>query len=101
MVRLDLAGMTSREVNRRLKDLIKTETEIELDNPHSIHNFATALIAEQHSAGRRSATSLLGWYIVVSQLPDLLWLILSVVVFPLATSSVSQTHGPTTRQSTL
>jgi len=46
MVRLDLAGMKSREVNRKLKDLIKTETEIELDNPHSIHNFATALIGE-------------------------------------------------------
>jgi glutamate synthase domain-containing protein 3 len=46
MVRLDLAGMNSREVNRRLKDLIKTEAEIELDNPHSIHNFATALIGK-------------------------------------------------------
>ncbi len=46
MVRLDLAGMNSREVNSRLKELIKTETEIELDNPHSIHNFATALIGE-------------------------------------------------------
>ena len=46
MVRLDLAGMKSREVNRKLKDLIKTETDIELDNPHSIHNFATALIGK-------------------------------------------------------
>jgi len=46
MVRLDLAGMNSREVNQKLKALIKTETEIELDNPHSIHNFATALIGE-------------------------------------------------------
>ena len=46
MVRLDLANMNSREVNRRLKELIKTEAEIELDNPHSIHNFATALIGE-------------------------------------------------------
>ena len=35
MVRLDLAGMNSREVNRQLKELIKTEPEIELDNPHS------------------------------------------------------------------
>ena len=46
MVRLDLAGMNSREVNRKLKELIKTEAEIEIDNPHSIHNFATALIGE-------------------------------------------------------
>ena len=46
MVRLDLAGMNSREVNRKLKELIKTETEIEIDNPHSIHNFATALVGE-------------------------------------------------------
>jgi glutamate synthase domain-containing protein 3 len=46
MVRLDLAGMKSREVNRKLKELIKTEAEIELDNPHSIHNFATALIGK-------------------------------------------------------
>lgn len=46
MVRLDLTGMSSREVNQKLKELIKTETEIELDNPHSIHNFATALIGE-------------------------------------------------------
>ena len=48
MVRLDLEGMNSREVNRKLKELIKTESEIELDNPHSIHNFATALIGEGH-----------------------------------------------------
>ncbi len=46
MVRLDLSGMSSREINRKLKELIKTETEIEIDNPHSIHNFATALIGE-------------------------------------------------------
>lgn len=46
MVRLDLEGMNSREVNRKLKELIKTESEIELDNPHSIHNFATALIGK-------------------------------------------------------
>ena len=46
MVRLDLAGMNSREVNRMLKDLMKTEADIELDNPHSIHNFATALIGK-------------------------------------------------------
>ncbi len=46
MVRLDLAQMGSRDVNRKLKELIKTEDQIELDNPHSIHNFATALIGE-------------------------------------------------------
>ncbi len=46
MVRLDLTGMNSREVNQKLKELIKTESEIEIDNPHSIHNFATALIGE-------------------------------------------------------
>jgi glutamate synthase domain-containing protein 3 len=46
MVRIDLAGMNSREVNQKLKGLIKTETEVEIDNPHSIHNFATALIGE-------------------------------------------------------
>jgi len=46
MVRLDLTGMNSREVNQKLKELIKTETEVEIDNPHSIHNFATALIGE-------------------------------------------------------
>ncbi|MCF8063410.1 MAG: glutamate synthase [Deltaproteobacteria bacterium] len=43
MVRLDLAGMISTEVNRRLKELIQTEDEIEVVNTHSIHNFATAL----------------------------------------------------------
>ena len=46
MVRLDLAGMSSRDVNRKLKQLIKTENVIEIDNPHSIHNFATALVGE-------------------------------------------------------
>jgi glutamate synthase domain-containing protein 3 len=44
MVRLDLAEMTSREVNQQLKKLIGTEPEIDIDHPHSIHNFATALI---------------------------------------------------------
>jgi glutamate synthase domain-containing protein 3 len=38
--------MNSREVNQKLKKLIETESEIEIDNPHSIHNFATALIGE-------------------------------------------------------
>jgi glutamate synthase domain-containing protein 3 len=46
MVRLDLKKMSSREVNRKLKELIKTGDQIEIDNPHSIHNFATALIGK-------------------------------------------------------
>jgi len=46
MVHLDLKKMSSREVNRKLKELIKTGNRIEIDNPHSIHNFATALIGE-------------------------------------------------------
>ena len=43
MVRLDLKGMSSREVNRKLKELAVSETEIDCMNPHSIHNFAIAL----------------------------------------------------------
>ena len=58
MVRLDLANMNSREVNRRLKELIKTKAEIELDNPHSIHNFATALIG----AGKITIHGSTGFY---------------------------------------
>lgn len=46
MVRLDTEKMSSREVNRKLKELIKTEDHIEIDNPRSMHNFATALIGE-------------------------------------------------------
>ncbi|RLB41049.1 MAG: glutamate synthase [Deltaproteobacteria bacterium] len=46
MVRLDLTGMSSREVNRKLRELIRSESHIEVINPHSIHNFATALIGE-------------------------------------------------------
>ncbi|NNF57276.1 MAG: hypothetical protein HKN04_03460, partial [Rhodothermaceae bacterium] len=44
-------------------------------------HFATALIAEQHTAGRRFPTSLLGWYLVVSQLPDLLWFVFHFLGF--------------------
>jgi glutamate synthase domain-containing protein 3 len=43
MVRLDLKGMSSREVNLKLEGLITTEPEIEVVNPHSMHNFGTAL----------------------------------------------------------
>jgi len=46
MVHLDLKNMKSRDVNRKLKELIKAEDRIEIDNPHSIHNFATALIGK-------------------------------------------------------
>jgi glutamate synthase domain-containing protein 3 len=44
MVRLDFQGMSSREVNKKLKEVIQSEREIEVVNPHSMHNFATALI---------------------------------------------------------
>ena len=37
-------------------------------------HFATALVAHQRAPARRFHTALLGWYLVVSQLPDLLWL---------------------------
>jgi glutamate synthase domain-containing protein 3 len=43
MVRLDLQGMSSRDVNGKLKEVIRSENEIEVLNPHSMHNFATAL----------------------------------------------------------
>jgi len=43
MVRLDIAGMSTQEVNRKLRELIQQEDNIEVVNPHSAHNFATAL----------------------------------------------------------
>jgi len=43
MVRLDISGMSSSEVNRRLKELVQDNDEITVANPHSVHNFATAL----------------------------------------------------------
>ena len=43
MVRIDIAGMSSRDVNRRLKEVIGQDQEIIIENPHSVHNFATAL----------------------------------------------------------
>lgn len=58
MVRLDLKSMKSREVNRKLKELIKTENEIELDNPRSIHNLATALVGR----GRLTVHGSTGFY---------------------------------------
>ena len=44
MASLDLTGLSSREVNRKLRELIRTEDEIDVYNPHSIHNFAIALV---------------------------------------------------------
>ncbi len=46
MVRLDIAGMSSRDVNRKLKEVIGQGQEIIIEHPHSIHNFATALKGE-------------------------------------------------------
>lgn len=46
MACLNIKEMSSREVNVRLKAMIKKEADIEIDNPHSIHNLATALIGK-------------------------------------------------------
>ncbi len=46
MVHLDISRMSSREINKTLKELIGTEQEIFIENPHSLHNFATALIGK-------------------------------------------------------
>ncbi len=43
MVRLDITGMSTLDVNRRLRELIQQDNEIVVENPHSVHNFATAL----------------------------------------------------------
>ncbi len=43
MVRLDISGMRTLEVNRKLRELVQQEDEIIVENPHSVHNFATAL----------------------------------------------------------
>jgi hypothetical protein len=37
-------------------------------------HFASALVARQRTTARRFPGALLGWYLVVSQAPDLLWL---------------------------
>lgn len=37
-------------------------------------HFATALVAQQHTTAPRFPVALLGWYLLVSQMPDLLWL---------------------------
>ena len=43
MVRLDISGMPTLEVNHKLRELVQQEDEIIIENPHSVHNFATAL----------------------------------------------------------
>jgi glutamate synthase domain-containing protein 3 len=43
MVHLDIKGMSTQEVNRNLRKLIQEHDEIVVENPHSVHNFATAL----------------------------------------------------------
>jgi glutamate synthase domain-containing protein 3 len=50
--------MKSRDVNRKLKELIQTQDHIEIDSPHSIHNFATALIGQ----GRITVHGSTGFY---------------------------------------
>jgi len=46
MVHIDIGKMSSREVSKTLKELIAKEQEIVIENPHSLHNFATALIGK-------------------------------------------------------
>ena len=43
MVSLDIAGMSTRDVNVKLRELIQGDDEIVVENPHSVHNLATAL----------------------------------------------------------
>lgn len=43
MVNLDIAGMSSRKVNQKLRELMGQNGDIVVNNPHSVHNFATAL----------------------------------------------------------
>jgi glutamate synthase domain-containing protein 3 len=43
MVRLNIAGMNTQEVNRKLREMIQQDDEIIVEKPHSVHNFATAL----------------------------------------------------------
>ena len=46
MVHIDISKMSSRDINKTLKELIVKEKEIIIENPHSLHNFATALIGQ-------------------------------------------------------
>jgi glutamate synthase domain-containing protein 3 len=38
--------MSTRDVNRKLRELIRQDDDIVVENPHSVHNFATALKGE-------------------------------------------------------
>ena len=46
MARLDIKGLSGREVNRRLRELLGTGEEVTIVNPESVHNLAAALIGE-------------------------------------------------------
>lgn len=46
MARLDIRGLSPREVNRRLRELIGKEDEIIIEHPDSVHNLAAALIGQ-------------------------------------------------------
>jgi glutamate synthase domain-containing protein 3 len=43
MVGLNIRGLGSREVNRKLRELLPREKEVLIEHPDSVHNFATAL----------------------------------------------------------
>ena len=63
MVCLNVEAMDAREINRKLKELIKTEDEIRVDNPHSVHNLATALIGDGKIIINGSAGFYLGGFL--------------------------------------
>lgn len=46
MVTLDIGGLDSREANRRLRELVREDKEIEVVNPGGMHNFAIGLGCE-------------------------------------------------------
>ena len=58
MARLDIKGLTSREVNREIKRLLAEDGEVQVVNPHSVHNFATAV----KGAGRITVEGSTGFY---------------------------------------
>jgi len=43
MDRLDIKGMSTRDVNQKLRELILQDDEIVVENAHSVHNFARAV----------------------------------------------------------
>lgn len=58
MVSLDITGMSTRDVNIKLRELIQQDDEIVVENPHSVHNFATALKGQ----GRITVKGSTGFY---------------------------------------